>query len=58
MAQPALPPSGFDELSSEEKLAYIQALWDHLAEHPAEIPVREWQVKSLPSASRHTGAVR
>jgi hypothetical protein len=28
MAQPAIPPPGFDELSAEEKLEYVQALWD------------------------------
>jgi putative addiction module component (TIGR02574 family) len=39
MAQPALPPPGFDELSPDEKLAYIQALWDHFAEHPEDVPV-------------------
>jgi putative addiction module component (TIGR02574 family) len=42
MAQPALPPLGFDELSSDEKLAYIQALWDHFAEHPEDVPTPDW----------------
>lgn len=42
MAQPALPPPGFDELSPDEKLEYIQALWDHFSEHPEEIPLPDW----------------
>jgi putative addiction module component (TIGR02574 family) len=42
MAQPALPPPGFDELSPDEKLEYIQALWDHFAERPEDVPVPDW----------------
>lgn len=42
MAQPALPPPGFGELSPDEKLEYIQALWDHFTEHPDEVPVPDW----------------
>jgi putative addiction module component (TIGR02574 family) len=42
MSQPALPPAGFDELSPEEKLEYIQALWHHVAAHPETVPVPEW----------------
>jgi putative addiction module component (TIGR02574 family) len=42
MAQPTLPPPGFDELSADEKLEYIQGLWDHVSEHPEEVPVPDW----------------
>lgn len=42
MQQPTLPPAGFDELSPDEKLEYIQALWDRFAEHPEEVPVPDW----------------
>ena len=38
-----LPPPGFDELSMEEKLQYLDALWDRIAANPGEIPVPEWQ---------------
>ncbi|HWN71983.1 MAG TPA: addiction module protein [Haliangium sp.] len=41
-AAPAMPPPGFDELSPEEKLDYLQALWDRMATRPEEIPVPEW----------------
>lgn len=40
--QPVLPPPGFDELSPDEKLAYIQALWDRFSEHPEDVPVPDW----------------
>lgn len=42
MAHPTLPPAGFDELSPDEKLEYIQALWDRFAEHPEDVPVPGW----------------
>jgi putative addiction module component (TIGR02574 family) len=42
MPGPALPPPGFDELTPDEKLEYLQALWDHFAEHPEEVPVPDW----------------
>jgi putative addiction module component (TIGR02574 family) len=42
MAQPAIPPPGFDELSAEEKLEYVQALWDRVSEHPEDVPVPDW----------------
>ena len=42
MAQPTVPPPGFDDLSPDEKLGYIQALWDHFSEHPEDVPVPNW----------------
>lgn len=44
MALPAVPPPGFDDLSAEEKLDYIQELWDRFAAHPDEVPVPEWHL--------------
>lgn len=37
-----LPPPGFDTLSVEEKLDYVQSLWDRIFAHPDEVPVPEW----------------
>jgi len=37
-----IPPPGFDELSAEEKLDYVQSLWDRLSASPEEVPVPEW----------------
>lgn len=42
MALPAMPPPGFDELSPEEKLDYVQALWSRIAADPDEVPVPDW----------------
>ena len=33
------PPPGFDELTVEEKLDYVQSLWDRIAADPEKIPL-------------------
>ena len=35
-------PPGFEELGVEEKIAYVQALWDLIASRPEEVPIPEW----------------
>jgi putative addiction module component (TIGR02574 family) len=42
-----LPPPGFDALSVEEKLDYVQALWDRIATRPEELPVPEWHQRVI-----------
>ena len=42
-----LPPPGFDELSVDEKIDYLQSLWDRIAATPEEIPVPEWHREIL-----------
>jgi putative addiction module component (TIGR02574 family) len=37
-----IPPPGFDELSTEEKVRYVEALWDRIADAPEEVPVPDW----------------
>ena len=37
-----LPPPGFDDLSVEDRIDYVQALWDRIAAKPDEIAVPEW----------------
>jgi len=44
---PITVPSGFDELSLEEKLDYLEALWDRIASRPEQIPVPDWHRKVL-----------
>jgi len=34
-------PDGFNEVSKEEQIRYLQGLWDRIAERPGEIPVPE-----------------
>jgi putative addiction module component (TIGR02574 family) len=41
-AQVTTPP-GFDELPVEEKIAYVQALWDIIAAEAEAAPVPGWQ---------------
>lgn len=41
------PPPGFDELSTEEKIEYVQALWDRLAATPEQVPVPDWHLRVL-----------
>ena len=43
MAKPVpLPPPGFDDLSVDEKIDYLQSLWDRIAASPETIPVPDW----------------
>jgi putative addiction module component (TIGR02574 family) len=37
-----IPPPGFDDLSVEGKLDYVQSLWDRIAARPEELPVPDW----------------
>ena len=36
------PPQGFDELTVEEKIAYVGSLWDLIAADPGNVPVPGW----------------
>jgi len=38
------PPPGFDELTFDEKLDYVQSLWDRIAARPDTIPVPDWHL--------------
>ena len=42
-----IPPPGFDDLSIEEKLDYVQSLWDRITARPEEIPVPDWHRQVL-----------
>jgi putative addiction module component (TIGR02574 family) len=43
MAQRILnPPPGFDDLSIDERLDYIQSLWDRIAANPGDIQLPDW----------------
>jgi Domain of unknown function (DUF4331) len=41
-----LPPPGFDELSVDEKIDYLQSLWDRIAATPKTVPVPTGTAKS------------
>lgn len=38
------PPPGFDQLSIEEKLEYVESLWDRIAAKPETVPVPTWHL--------------
>jgi putative addiction module component (TIGR02574 family) len=42
-----LPPPGFDDLSVDEKIDYLQSLWDRIAATPESIPVPDWDREIL-----------
>ena len=42
-----LPPPGFDEMSVEDKIEYVQALWDRIAANESQVPVPEWHREAL-----------
>ena len=48
MAKPVpLPPPGFDDLSVDEKIDYLQSLWDRIAATAETIPVPDWHREIL-----------
>lgn len=38
---PSLPP-GFDELSIDERIDFVQSLWDRIAATPQQVPIPDW----------------
>jgi putative addiction module component (TIGR02574 family) len=36
------PPPGFDDLSVDEQIHFVQSLWDRIAATPEQVPVPEW----------------
>jgi putative addiction module component (TIGR02574 family) len=63
-----LPPPGFDELTVDEQIEYVQALWDRIAAKEDRVPVPGWHREILderladpeanPKASRPWSEVR
>jgi len=43
----ALPPAGFDDLSVEDQIDYVQSLWDRIAARPEQAPVPDWHRRVL-----------
>ena len=42
-----LPPPGFEDLSVEEQIDYVQALWDVIAARPDKVPIPDWHGEIL-----------
>ena len=47
MSKIELPPPGFEDLSIEEKIDYVQSLWRHIAADVDRVPLTEWQKRLL-----------
>jgi len=39
------PPPGFDDLSADEKIDYVQNLWDRIAAEPDDLPIPDWHLQ-------------
>lgn len=42
-----IPPPGFDALSIDDKIDYVQSLWDRIAARPEDVPVPDWHRQIL-----------
>ena len=42
-----LPPAGFEALSVDEQIDYVQSLWNHIAARPEDVPVPAWHREIL-----------
>ncbi len=42
-----LPPPGFDDLSVEDQIEYVQALWDRIAAKEDKVPLPDWHREVL-----------
>lgn len=51
-----LPPPGFDELPVNEKLDYVQSLWDRIVADSGQVPVPDWHWEVLRDRVRERGA--
>jgi putative addiction module component (TIGR02574 family) len=43
----AIPPPGFDQLSVEEQIDYVQLLWERIAATADQVPVPDWHREVL-----------
>jgi len=43
----AIPPPGFDQLTVEEQIDYVQLLWERIAATPDQVPVPDWHREVL-----------
>ena len=41
------PPPGFDALTTDEQLEYVQSLWQRIVSNPAAIPVPNWHLNVI-----------
>lgn len=42
-----LPPPGFEALTVEQQIDYVQSLWDQIAAWPEQVPVPDWHHEEI-----------
>jgi putative addiction module component (TIGR02574 family) len=42
-----IPPPGFENLTSEEKIQYVQDLWDYVVADTSKVPIPDWHRQIL-----------
>ena len=42
-----VPPPGFDDLTVDEQIDYVQELWNRIAARPEDVPVPDWHKKVI-----------
>jgi hypothetical protein len=42
---PLLPPPGFEQLSKDQQIDYVQQLWDMILTLPEDMPSPEWHLE-------------
>jgi len=63
-----IPPPGFDNLSVDEQVEYVQSLWERISARPEDVAVPDWhravirerlaQLEANPQAGRSWSEVR
>jgi len=43
----SIPPDGFEDLTPDEKVQYVQDLWDHVVADASKVPVPDWHRRIL-----------
>ncbi len=44
-----IPPPGFDDLTVDEQLDYVQTLWQRIATNPEQVAVPDWHQRLVES---------
>ena len=42
-----IPPPGFDDLSVDDQIEYVQSLWERISIDPSKVPVPVWHREIL-----------
>jgi putative addiction module component (TIGR02574 family) len=43
----SIPPPGFEDLTPDEKLQYVQDLWDYVVADTSKVPIPDWHRRIL-----------